>query len=439
MKFFSNIHHIGFEGERSTNPFAFKYYHKDRIVLGKTMGEHLPFAMSYWHTLAADNQDMFGRGTADKSFGGKSPMEIYENKVYAGFEFMEKLGIRYFCFHDRDIAPEGNSLAETNANLDHIVAIIKKEMQRTGIKLLWGTANLFSHPRYMHGAGTSPNADVFAFAAAQLKKAIEITHQLNGQGYTFWGGREGYETLLNTNLKFEQDNLARLLRMAIDYGRSIGFEGNFYIEPKPKEPTKHQYDFDAATTFAFLQKYDLLKDVKLNLEANHATLAGHSFQHEIRVARENGVLGSLDINRGDTLLGWDTDNFPTDIYDNSLMMYEVLKNGGLGLGGLNFDAKTRRGSFTHDDLFLAYIAGMDAVAFGLLVAEQMIADGRLDKFVEDRYSSYKNGIGAKIIKDATTIQELESYALQLGEVKTNISGKQELLESILNQMIINTK
>mgnify|MGYP000800197695 FL=1 len=348
---------------------------------------------------------------------------------------MEKLGIEYFCFHDRDIAPEGKTLKETNENLDKIVPIIKSEMERTGIKLLWGTANCFNNPRYMCGASTAPNADVFAYAAAQIKKALEITVELGGQGYVFWGGREGYDTLLNTDMSKEQGNMAYLMRMAVDYGRSIGFKGDFYIEPKPKEPTKHQYDFDVATVLAFLRKYDLDKDFKMNIEANHATLAGHTFQHELRVARDNGVFGSIDANQGDMLIGWDTDQFPTNLYDTTMCMYEVLKNGGFTNGGLNFDAKARRASNEIEDIFLSYIAGMDAFAYGLLVADKIIEDGVLDEFVEKRYSSYTDGIGKKISDKTTSFEELEKYALEHIEPKPE-SGKQEYLESLINKYII---
>ncbi|MBE6628697.1 MAG: xylose isomerase, partial [Ruminococcaceae bacterium] len=290
-------------------------------------------------------------------------------------------------------------------------------------------------PRYMNGAGTSPNADVFAFAAAQIKKALEITTRLGGEGYVFWGGREGYETLLNTNMALEQDNMARLMRMAVDYARSIGFTGDFYIEPKPKEPTKHQYDFDAATVLAFLRKYGLDKDFKLNIEANHATLAGHTFQHELRVARDNGAFGSIDANQGDPLLGWDTDQFPTNVYETALCMYEVIKAGGFTKGGLNFDAKTRRPSNTPEDIFHAYIAGMDAFALGLRAADKLIRDGRLDTFVKDRYASYESGIGKKIVDGSATMEELEAYALNMGDVTTNQSGKQEYLENLLNGIL----
>ena len=435
MEYYANISKIKYEGKESANPLAFKYYNPDEVIAGKTMREHLRFAMSYWHTMCAEGSDMFGVGTGDKSYGATDPMEQAKNKAYAAFELMEKLDIDYFCFHDRDIAPEAATLAETNARLDEISDLIKELMDKTGKKLLWGTANCFGNKRYMHGAGTSPNADVFAFAAAQIKKAIEITVKLGGEGYVFWGGREGYETLLNTNMALEQDNMARLMRMAVDYARSIGFTGDFYIEPKPKEPTKHQYDFDTATVLAFLRKYGLDKDFKMNIEANHATLAAHTFQHELRVARDNGVFGSIDANQGDVLLGWDTDQFPTNVYETALCMYEVIKAGGFTKGGLNFDAKTRRGSYTSEDIFLAYIAGMDAFALGLRIADKMIRDGRIDKFVADRYASYESGIGKKIVDGTATMAELEAYALEMGDVTTNISGKQEYLESILNSLM----
>ena len=435
MEYYANIGKIKYEGRDSANPLSFKFYNPDEVIAGKTMREHLRFAMSYWHTMCAEGSDMFGVGTGDKSYGATDPMEQAKNKARAAFELMEKLDIDYFCFHDRDIAPEAATLAETNARLDEISDLIKELMDKTGKKLLWGTANCFGNKRYMHGAGTAPNADVFAFAAAQIKKAIEITVKLGGEGYVFWGGREGYETLLNTNMALEQDNMARLMRMAVDYARSIGFTGDFYIEPKPKEPTKHQYDFDTATVLAFLRKYGLDKDFKMNIEANHATLAAHTFQHELRVARDNGVFGSIDANQGDVLLGWDTDQFPTNVYETALCMYEVIKAGGFTKGGLNFDAKTRRGSNTPEDIFLAYIAGMDAFALGLKIADKMIRDGRIDKFVDDRYASYKTGIGKKIVDGTATMAELEAYALEMGDVTTNISGKQEYLENIMNSIM----
>ncbi len=434
-EFFPEIPAIRYEGPGSKNSLSFHHYNKDEVVLGKKMSEHLKFALSYWHTIDAEGTDIFGSGTMDKSFGGASPMEIYKNKVAAAFELMQKLGIEYFCFHDRDIAPEGKDLAESNRNLDEIVDLIETQMKKTGIKLLWGTANCFNNPRYMHGAGTSCNADAFAYAAAQIKKAIEVTKRLGGTGYVFWGGREGYETLLNTNTSLELDNMARLMRMAVEYGRSIGYTGDFYIEPKPKEPTKHQYDFDASTVLAFLRKYGLDQDFKLNIEANHATLAGHTFQHELRVARDNGVFGSIDANQGDMLLGWDTDQFPTNLYDTTFCMYEVLKAGGFVNGGLNFDAKARRASFGFDDIAYSYIAGMDAFALGLKKAAQLIEDGRLDAFVQERYSSYESGIGAEIVSGKATFESLEAYALGLGEVRSNRSGRQEMLEALVNDIL----
>lgn len=435
MEYFKNIGKIKYEGKQSDNPLAFKFYNPDEVVAGNTMREQLKFAMSYWHTMCAEGTDMFGVGTIVKDYNANAPMDIAKNKAHAAFELMDKLDIDYYCFHDRDIAPEGASLAESNARLDEITAILKGLMKQSGKKLLWGTANCFGNKRYMHGAGTAPNADVFAFAAAQIKKAVEITTELGGEGYVFWGGREGYETLLNTNMALEQDNMARLMRMTVDYARSIGFTGDFYIEPKPKEPTKHQYDFDTATVLAFLRKYGLDKDFKMNIEANHATLAMHTFQHELRVARDNNVFGSIDANQGDMCLGWDTDQFPTNVYDTALCMYEVLKAGGFTKGGLNFDAKTRRGSNTPEDIFLAYIAGMDAFALGLRIADKMITDGRIDKFVTERYASYQSGIGKKIVDGTATMAELEAYALNMGDVTTNISGKQEYLESIMNAIM----
>jgi xylose isomerase len=400
MEFFNGIKKIKFEGSKSKNPLAFKYYNPDEIVLGKKMKDHLKFSMAYWHTFTYLGVDPFGKETMERPWDqGKDGLDKSKERIRAAFEFMEKLGLEYFCFHDRDIAPEGKNIEETNKNLDIIVDLIESEMKRTGIKLLWGTANLFSHHRYMHGAGTSPNADVFAYAGAQIKKALEITKRLNGAGYTFWGGREGYETLLNTDMKLEQDNFARLLQMAVKYAKEIGFTGQFYIEPKPKEPSKHQYDFDAATVISFLRKYNLTSHFKLNIEANHATLAGHTMAHELRIAVDENLLGSVDANQGDLLLGWDTDQFPTNIYENVSVMYEILRAGGFKSGGLNFDAKVRRGSFTPQDLFLAHIAGMDAYAVGLKVAARMFEDKVLENNLALRYQSYKSGIGKQIINN----------------------------------------
>lgn len=435
MEYFNGIKKIKYEGAKTDNPLAFRFYNPEKTVGGKKMRDQLRFAMSYWHTMCAGGSDMFGVETLNKNYGQTDPMELAKHKARAAFELMDKLDIDYFCFHDRDIAPEADNLKETNARLDVIRDEIADLMKQSGKKLLWGTANCFGNPRYMHGAGTAPNADVFAFAAAQIKKAVEITTQLSGEGYVFWGGREGYETLLNTDMGLEQDNMARLMRMTVDYARSLGFKGDFYIEPKPKEPTKHQYDFDTSTVLAFLRKYGLDKDFKMNIEANHATLAGHTFQHELRVARENGVFGSIDANQGDLLLGWDTDQFPTNVYDAAMCMYEVLKAGGFTKGGLNFDAKTRRGSNTPEDIFMGYIAGMDTFALGLRIADRLISDGRIDSFVKARYESYSHGIGKKIADGTTTMQELEKYALEMGDVSTNISGKQEYLESVVNSVM----
>ena len=435
MEFYKDIQKVKYEGVGSDNPLAFRFYDPDRVIGGKTMREQLRFAMSYWHTMCAEGVDMFGVGTADKSYGATDPMEQARRKAYAAFELMEKLDIDYFCFHDRDIAPEGETLSESNKRLDEITVLLKELMARSQKKLLWGTANCFGNKRYMHGAGTAPNADVFAFAAAQIKKAVEITTELGGEGYVFWGGREGYETLLNTDMALEQDNMARLMRMTVDYARSIGFTGDFYIEPKPKEPTKHQYDFDSATVLAFLRKYGLDQDFKLNIEANHATLAGHTFQHELRVARTNGAFGSIDANQGDLLLGWDTDQFPTNVYECALCMYEVLKAGGFTKGGLNFDAKTRRGSYTPEDVFQAYIAGMDAFALGLCIADRIIRDGRIDAFLSERYASWQTGIGKRITEGTATMAELEQYALAMGDVRTNQSGRQEYLENVINRIM----
>lgn len=436
-QFFENIGKIPYEGKNSTNPLAFKYYDPDEVIAGKPMREHLKFALSWWHTMGGDGTDMFGVGTADKSWGESDPEKRAMAKVDAAFEIMDKLSIDYFCFHDRDLSPEYGTLAETNEKFEKVVDYIAQKMKADpSKKLLWGTAKCFDHPRYMHGAGTSPSADVFAYTAAQIKKAVEATVKLGGMGYVFWGGREGYETLLNTDMGLELDNMARLMKMTVDYARSIGYKGDFYIEPKPKEPTKHQYDFDTATVIGFLRKYGLDKDFKMNIEANHATLAQHTFQHELRVARINGVFGSIDANQGDTLLGWDTDQFPTNIYDAAMCMYEVLKAGGFTNGGLNFDSKARRGSFTPEDIFLSYIAGMDTFALGLRIAVKLIEDGRLDKFVADRYASWTTGIGKDIIDGKVTMADLERYALEKGEVTDSLtSGRQEMLESIINNVM----
>ncbi len=431
---FPGIPKIPYEGPDSRNPLAFKYYKADEVVAGKTMREQLRFSMAYWHTLSSGGSDMFGPAAWQRPWDGKSGMEAARMRMRANFELTEKLDIPFFCFHDRDIAPEGATLRETNKLLDEIVALAKDLMKTSKTRLLWGTANLFSNPRFMHGAATSPNAKVFAYAAAQVKKALEITKELGGENYVFWGGREGYETLLNTDMGLELDNLARFLRMAVDYAKSIGFTGQFLIEPKPKEPTKHQYDSDAGAVLGFLKKYDLLPYFKLNIETNHATLAGHTMQHELHFARVNGILGSVDANQGDELLGWDTDQFPTNLYVTTLAMYEILKNGGLGKGGLNFDSKPRRGSYLPEDIAEAHIAGMDAFARGLKAAAAMLADKALDKPLEERYASWREGLGASIRAGKEDFTSLEKVALDLTDFGLK-SGGQERLESILNRYL----
>ncbi|MEW9052706.1 MAG: xylose isomerase [Neobacillus sp.] len=437
MAYFDTVNKIKFEGASSKNPFAFKYYNPEELLNGKTMEEILRFSVTYWHTFTADGTDPFGAGTAIRPWNHLTGLDLAKARVEAAFELFEKLDVPYFAFHDVDIAPEGNTLAESNRNQDIIVEMIKDYMKTSKTKLLWNTANMFTNPRYVHGAATSPNADVFAYSAAKVKKGLEVAKELGAENYVFWGGREGYETLLNTDMKLEQDNLARFFHMAVAYAKEIGLNVPFLIEPKPKEPTKHQYDFDVATGLAFLQKYDLTKYFKFNIEANHATLAGHTFEHELRTARINGMLGSVDANQGDTLLGWDTDEFPTDLYTNTLAMYEILKNDGLGSGGLNFDAKVRRGSFEAEDLFHAHIAGMDAFAVGLKVANKLIEDKALDSFIEERYSSYTSGIGLEIVEGKTNFRELERYALQLTEIK-NTSGRTERLKAVINQYLLET-
>lgn len=432
MEKYQNIKKIEYQ-PKSDSPFAFRFYNPDEMVAGKTMREQLRFAMSYWHTIDASGLDMFGDVTMDKGFG-KTGIEKFKAKADFAFDLMNKLGIDFYCFHDVDIAPQGSTLAESIKFQNEMVDYIETLQKKHGKKLLWNTANNFSDKMFMAGAATSPNADIFAIAAAKVKWGLDTAKRLNAEGYVFWGGREGYDTLINTDMGLELDNLARFLHMAVDYKNKIGFKGQLYIEPKPKEPTKHQYDFDAATCMNFLRMYHLENDLKLNVEANHATLAGHTFQHELRTAALNGALGSIDANQGDTLLGWDTDQFPTNVYETTLCMYEVLKAGGFTTGGLNFDAKARRQSNTFEDILLAYIAGMDSFALGLRVAAKLISDGRIDGFVKDRYSSYQRGIGKKIVDGKTNFEELSAYALSLGEVQVE-SGRQEYLESVLNELL----
>ena len=436
MAYFDQIDRIAYEGAASKNPFSFKYYNPTELVAGKPMKDHLRFAMSWWHTFTYRGVDPFGGTTINRPWDEtKSDVERAKERVHAAFEFMEKMQIGYFCFHDADLAPRRENLLETNRVLDEVVAVVKQEMTRTGIRCLWGTSNCFGDEKFVHGAATSCNASVFAYTAAQIKKAIEITQELGGENYVFWGGREGYETLLNTNTSLELDNFARLLQMAVDYAKKIGFTGQFLIEPKPKEPTKHQYDFDAQTVLSFLRKYNLESYFKMNIEANHATLANHTFQHELNMSRINGVFGSVDANTGDPQLGWDTDQFPTNVYDTTLAMYEILQAGGFTTGGLNFDAKVRRASFQEDDLFLAYIAGMDTFAKGLRIAAHLLKDGVFESFKAKRYESYSEGIGKDIVNSRVGFSELEAYALIHG-VTPNVSGRQEYLESLLNQYVL---
>lgn len=422
---------IPFEGPASRNALAFKHYNPDEWIDGRTMAEHMRFSIAYWHSFRGAGSDPFGPGTIQRPWeAGTDPVSIAKKRMDAAFEFFQKIRAPFWCWHDRDIAPEGRSLRESNRHLDKIVAHAKQLQKATGVKLLWGTANLFSNPRYMCGASTNPDAAVFAYAAAQVKKALEATLELGGENYVFWGGREGYETLLNTNLKREQDHLAAFLHMAIDYAREIGFKGQFLIEPKPKEPTKHQYDFDVATGIGFLRTYGLAKSFKFNIETNHATLAGHSFHHEIEVAAAAGMLGSIDANSGDPLLGWDTDQFNTDIRELTFAMLSILKAGGLGRGGFNFDAKLRRPSIDIEDLFYAHIGGMDAYALAFKIARRILADGAFDAFVSRRYASFDTGFGREIEKKKIGFKELEKIALAAREPKP-VSGRQEYLENLL--------
>ncbi|MBP1690808.1 MAG: xylose isomerase [Bacteroidetes bacterium] len=435
-RFFPGIQKpIPFEGKQSRNPLAFKYYDKQQRVGARTMAEHLRFSVAYWHTLKGDGSDMFGDpGFFREWHKPADPMERARATMDAAFEFFQKLGVEYYCFHDRDIAPEGATFAEACRNLEVMVEYAKKLQKVTGVKLLWGTANLFGNPIYAQGAATSPNAHVMALAAAQVKHALDATKELGGENYVFWGGREGYETLLNTDIKREQQQMARFLHMAVEYKQSIGFGGHFLIEPKPKEPTKHQYDSDAAATLNFLREHGLLDHFKLNIEANHGTLAGHSIEHELAVASAAGKLGSVDANRGDMLLGWDTDQFPTDLYSTTLAMLIILQQNGLGSGGLNFDAKVRRSSTDPVDLFHAHIGGMDAFARALLIAQRIIDDKVLSAFVAERYSSFNGDIGSRMMSGKTGLADIDAWILAQ-PFPTLQSGRQEMLENILNDYL----
>ena len=436
MSAFPEIERIRYEGPDSKKPLAFRHYDADEVIEGKTMKDHMRFSVVYWHTFRGTGSDPFGAATMQRPWDdGSESVENAINRVRAAFELIEKLGAPYYAFHDRDVAPEGATLAETNRNLDAVVDVLEQEQQRTGIKLLWGTANMFSHPRYLHGASTSCNADAFAFAASQVKKCLEVTQRLSGENYVFWGGREGYQNLYNTDLKREMDHMGAFMHMAVDYAREIGFTGQFLIEPKPKEPTKHQYDSDAAACINFLRAYELTDAFKLNIETNHATLAGHTMMHELDYAAMQGMLGSIDANTGDLLLGWDTDQFPTDYYLTAQVMLMLLKYGGVAPGGVNFDAKVRRESFEPIDLFYAHVGGMDAFARGLKIAAAIRADGELQSFVDQRYSSWDSGIGAEVEAGTAGMARLEEYMLDKGDIAANQSGRQEMLEHLVNRYL----
>ncbi len=426
---------IIYEGQQSKNPLSFKWYNRQQDIMGKSMEEHLRFAVAYWHTLKNEGSDPFGAPTMDRAWNKfTDPLDRARATCDASFEFFSKLNVPYYCFHDRDMAPEGSNFSESCRNLEKMVGHAAVLQKSTGVKLLWGTANLFSNPRYAHGAGTNPDFHVFAYAAAQVKQAISATKELGGENYVFWGGREGYETLLNTRLKHEQDQAAAFFHMCVDYAKEIGFSGQFLIEPKPKEPSKHQYDFDTATVLNFLQTYDLIDHFKINVEANHATLAGHTFEHELAVATAAGKLGSIDVNRGDLMLGWDTDQFPTDLYSTTYAMLEVLATGGIGSGGLNFDAKVRRGSQDPVDLFHGHIGGMDGFARGLVIAAKIIEDGFLEDFRKERYKSWQLPAAQSVLAGKSGLADCQVFVEEHGEPELQ-SGRQEYLENMINTFI----
>ena len=433
---FKGLPRIQYEGPKSKNPLAFKFYNPEEELGGRTLKGVLRFAVSWWHTFCAGGADMFGAPAwARRPWHSPDPLIQGRLSCEAAVEFMDKLSLEFFCYHDRDLFPDLGDPEKSARGLDEVVNALKVLMKQTGAKCLWGTANLFSHPRYMHGAATSPQPEIFALAAFQVKKALDVTKELGGEGYVFWGGREGYDTLLNTDLALEQDNLAAFLKLAVAYAQKIQFKGQFFIEPKPMEPTKHQYDSDAASCLAFLLKYDLVKHFKLNLEANHATLAGHSFEHDLAVARVNGLLGSIDANQGDLFNGWDTDHFPTDIHRATLALYEVVLNGGLAPGGFNFDAKIRRGSCELDDMFMGYIAGMDTIALAYKIAYRLHKSGELEDCRQKRYAGWKKGLGAKIKSGSLSLEQLAELALKAPEPKVP-SGRQEMLEAVINRYLV---
>jgi xylose isomerase len=432
--YFHDIAPIRFEGAASDNDLAFKHYDKNRLVLGKRMEEHLRFAACYWHNFVWTGLDPFGGATFERPwFQGGSPMELALMKADAAFEFFSKLGVPYYCFHDRDVAPEGATPRESQANFQRLVDVLAAKQQATGVKLLWGTANLFSHRRFMSGAASNPDPEIFKLAALQVRDAMDATLKLGGENYVLWGGREGYETLLNTRLGQEMDQLGRFLNLVVEHKHKIGFKGTILIEPKPREPSKHQYDFDTATVYGFLVRYGLEKEVKVNIEANHATLSGHSFEHEIATAGALGILGSLDMNRGDPQLGWDTDQFPNNVPETALALYHVLQAGGLGTGGLNFDAKVRRQSIDAADLFHGHIGGMDVCAQALLVAEKMITDGRLQAAVDARYAGWDTPAGQEILAGRRSLSDLADEVLSRNTDVAPVSGRQEVLENLVNR------
>jgi len=431
-EFFPSVGKIEFEGHKSRNPLAFRYYDESRIIAGKTMKEHLRFAMAYWHTLCGTGSDPFGSGTKTFPwFSGTDAISLGKYKMDAAFEFMTKTGIPFYCFHDYDLVEEATTLTESENRLQAMADYAREKQKESGVKLLWGTANLFSHPRYMNGAATNPDFNVVAYAGTQVKHAIDATIALGGENYVFWGGREGYSSLLNTNMKRELDHMARFLTMARDYARKQGWKGTFLIEPKPMEPSKHQYDFDAATVIGFLRQYGLEKDFKLNIEVNHATLAQHSFQHDLQVAADAGLLGSIDANRGDYQNGWDTDQFPVNVYELTEAMLVILEAGGFKTGGINFDAKTRRNSTDLEDIFIAHITGMDAFARALIVSDKILTESDYLKLRKQRYSSFDSGRGIEFEEGKLILENLREYALAHGDPEV-ISGRQELYEQLLS-------
>jgi xylose isomerase len=433
--FFAEIPPIRYQGPDSVDPLGFRWYDKDRLVLGKPMADHLRFAACYWHTFGWNGFDPFGYdGTFQRPWHTPGdPMELARLKADAAFDFFARLGVPYFTFHDRDVAPEGRTARESKKNLDTMLEYLQRQMARTGVKLLWGTANLFSHRRYMSGAATNADPEVFAFAAAQVKEMLEATHRFGGENYVLWGGREGYETLLNTDISQELDQLGRFLSLAVDHAHKIGFTGTLLIEPKPREPTKHQYDFDTATVYGFLRRYGLEKDVKVNIEANHATLAGKSFEHEIATALALGIFGSIDLNRGDAQLGWDTDQFPNNVPELAVALYHILQGGGFTTGGFNFDAKVRRQSIDAVDLFHGHVGAMDVAARALLAAERMIVDGGLKKIVADRYAGWQSAFGKAVLAGNASLESLSEHVLGKDSEPQPVSGRQEYLENLVNR------